>query len=154
MGTLLGAQCPEASKIGTVEATTPLLEEKLSGGVYVGTQESDDPLSGRMFRMFIALNSEERGIRVKLPGQIRIHTERRDTIETTFDNNPQVPVSKISLQLKSGPRAPLATPFDCGTKTVTAKLESWSGAVVTRDHRPRRSTARARGRSHRRSRRA
>ena len=72
VGTPLGAQCPEASKIGTVEATTPLLDEKLSGGVYVGTQESDDPLSGRMFRMFIALNSEERGIHVKLPGQIRI----------------------------------------------------------------------------------
>ena len=89
----MGAECPEASKIGTVEATTPLLEEKLSGGVYVGTQESDDPLSGRMFRMFIALNSEERGVRVKLPGQIRIDPDT-GRIETTFDNNPQVPVDK------------------------------------------------------------
>ena len=131
VGTLLGSACPEASKIGTVEATTPLLEETLSGGVYVGTQESDDPLSGKMFRMFIALNSEERGVRVKLPGQIRI-PPNGGRIETTFDNNPQVPVSKIELKLKGGPRAPLATPFDCGTKTATAALESWSGATVVR----------------------
>ncbi len=131
VGTLPGAKCPAGSKIGTVEATTPLLEEKLSGGVYVGTQESDDPLSGQMFRMFIALNNEERGIRVKLPGQIRVDPAT-GRIETTFDNNPQVPVSNISLHLKGGPRAPLATPLDCGAKSVTAVLESWSGAVVTR----------------------
>ncbi len=81
--------------------------------MYVGTQESDDPLSGKMFRMFIALNSEERGIAVKLPGEIRI-PPNGGPIETTFDNNPQVPVSQISLKLKGGPRAPLATPLDCG----------------------------------------
>ena len=108
---------------------TPLLEEKLVGGVFVGSQESDDPLSGRMFRMFIALNSEERGVRVKLPGQIRVDPAT-GRIETTFDNNPQVPVDKISLRLDGGPQASLASPLDCGTKTATAELESWSGAVV------------------------
>ena len=131
VGTLLGAKCPESSKIGTVEASTPLLDEKLTGGVYVGTQESDDPLSGRMFRMFIALNSEERGIRVKLLGQIRIDPGT-GRIETTFDNNPQVPVSHISLTLKAGPRAPLATPSECGKEAAVAQLESWSGQVVSR----------------------
>jgi hypothetical protein len=131
VGTVLAAQCPEASKIGTVEATTPLLDETLTGGVYVGTQESDDPSSGRMFRLFIALNSEERGIRIKLPGQIRVDPAS-GRVETTFDNNPQAPVDKITLRLKAGPRAPLATPRDCGAKTVVADLESWSGARVTR----------------------
>ncbi len=131
VGTLLDVRCPEASKIGTVEARTPLLKETLTGGVYVGSQASDDPLSGRMFRMFIALTSEERGVRVKLPGAIRIDPTT-GRIETTFDNNPQVPVDKITLRLKGGPRAPLATPFECGDKSVTAQLESWSGAVVTR----------------------
>ncbi len=130
VGTLLGAECPEASKIGTVEATTPLLEESLTGGVYVGTQESSDPTSGKMFRMFLALNNEERGIRVKLPGQVRVDPST-GRIETTFDNNPQVPVERILLRLKGGPRAPLATPLDCGAKHATAELESWSGAVVT-----------------------
>ena len=131
VGTLLGAACPEASKIGTVEAVTPLLKERLSGGVYVGTQESDDPLSGRMFRLFLALNSEERGIRVKLPGQIRLNPTT-GRIETTFDNNPQVPVTSLSLRLKGGQRAPLATAFKCGTESVVAQFESWSGATVTR----------------------
>ena len=131
VGTTLGAGCPDASKIGTVTATTPLLEEELEGGVYVGTQESDDPLSGRMFRIFIALNSEERGVHVKLPGQIRIDPDT-GRIETTFDNNPQVPVDKISLRLMGGARAPLASPLDCGTKQATTVLEAWSGAVATR----------------------
>ncbi len=131
VGTLLGAECPNGSKIGTVVATTPLLKEKLEGGVYVGTQESDDPSSGRMFRMFLALNSEERGVRVKLPGQIRVDPST-GRIETTFDNNPQVPVSSISLRLYGGARASLATPLACGTTSVKATLESWSGAVVDR----------------------
>ena len=131
VGTLLGAACPQASKIGTVEATTPLLEERLTGGVYVGSQESDDPLSGRMFRMFIALNSEERGIRIKLPGQIRIDPDT-GRVEATFDNNPQLPASSITLLLDDGPRAPLATPLECGTKQATAELEAWSGTVVRR----------------------
>ena len=131
VGTLLGARCPDASKIGTIEATTPLLNEKLSGGVYIGTQESDDPQSGRMFRLFLTLNNEERGIRVKLPGQVRVNPDT-GRIETTFDNNPQVPVSTISLRLKGGPRAALATPLRCGAKTATAELESWSGAVAVR----------------------
>ena len=63
--------CPDASKIGTVTATTPLLDEPLEGAVYVGSQESDDPASGRMFRIFIALENKQRGMLVKLAGEVR-----------------------------------------------------------------------------------
>jgi hypothetical protein len=125
----LPSTCPEAAKIGTVEATTPVLEEPLTGGVYLRTQNSDDPASGEMFRMALVLENADRGLRIKLPGAVRVDPAT-GRIVTEFTNNPQVPVSKISLKLKSGPRAPLATPASCGTKTVDGHLTSWGGQVA------------------------
>lgn len=124
-------RCPNASKIGTVEATTPVLEEHLTGGIYIRPQASDIPESGDMFRIAIVLESAARGVRVKLAGRIRA-SEVDGRLETTFDDNPQLPVSSIRLDFKSGPRAPLATPQTCGEKTTTAELTSWAGHVVTR----------------------
>jgi hypothetical protein len=128
LGTDSAVHCPEASKIGTVSATTPVLDEPIEGGVYVGTQKSDDPASGQMFRIFLVLENEQRGLRVKLEGQVRVKNDGQ--IETAFENNPQLPVSTISLRLKSGPRAPLATPWSCGVHTVDAELTSWAGQRV------------------------
>jgi hypothetical protein len=124
-------QCPEASKIATVTATTPVLEEVLSGAVYVGSQLSDDPESGDMFRIILALENVERGVFVKLLGRVRAD-RNTGRLVTTFAGNPQLPVSSISLRFKDGPRAPLAMPPDCGTKTVDASLSSWAGHLVRR----------------------
>jgi hypothetical protein len=123
--------CPEASKIATVTATTPVLEEVLTGAVYVGSQLSDDPESGDMFRIILALENAERGIFVKLLGNVRANAQT-GRLETTFEGNPQLPVSTLSLRFKDGPRAPLAMPPDCGTKTVDASFSSWAGHLVQR----------------------
>jgi hypothetical protein len=125
------AQCPDASKIATVTATTPVLEEQLSGAVYIGSQLSDDPESGDMFRIVLVLQNAERGIFVKLLGKVRADAQT-GRLETTFEGNPQLPVSAISLHFKDGPRAPLAMPLDCGQKTVNASLSSWAGHLVQR----------------------
>jgi hypothetical protein len=125
--------CPDASKIATVTATTPVLEEQLSGAVYIGSQLSDDPESGDMFRIVLALQNVERGIFVKLLGNVRADAQT-GRLETTFAGNPQLPVSAISLHFKDGPRAPLAMPLDCGTKTVNASLSSWAGHLVQRSY--------------------
>jgi hypothetical protein len=118
--------CPEAAKIGTVTAISPLLADPLEGSVYLRTQNSDDPASGEMFRMAIVLENQERGLLIKLPGQVKVDPSS-GRIVTQFADNPQMPVSKISLVLKSGARAPLATPAICGTKTIEADLSSWGG---------------------------
>jgi hypothetical protein len=123
--------CPEASKIATVTATTPVLEEELTGAVYVGSQLSDDPESGDMFRIILVLQNAERGIFVKLLGKVRADSDT-GRLETVFAGNPQLPVSSISLHFKDGPRAPLAMPPDCGTKTIDAVMSSWAGHVVRR----------------------
>ena len=124
-------QCPEAAKIATVTATTPVLEAPLTGAVYIGSQLSDDPESGDMFRIVLVLQNAERGIFVKLLGKVRADADT-GRLETTFQGNPQLPVSALSLRFKDGPRAPLAMPPDCGTKTVNASLSSWAGHLVQR----------------------
>ena len=124
-------QCPEASKIATVTATTPVLEETLSGAVYVGSQLSDNPESGDMFRIILALENADRGVFVKLLGNVRANAQT-GRLETTFAGNPQLPVSTLSLSFKDGPRAPLAMPPECGPKTIDASFSSWAGHVVQR----------------------
>ena len=130
-GSVSPVACPEASRIATVTARTPVLEEELSGAVYVGSQLSDDPESGDMFRIVLVLQNAERGVFVKLLGKVRAD-QNSGRLVTTFAANPQLPVSSISLHFKDGPRAPLAMPPDCGTKIVNASLTSWAGHHVQR----------------------
>ncbi len=123
------ASCLEGSKLGTVTATTPVLEEPIEGSVYLRPQASDDPASGDMFRLAFDLENEERGLSVRLAGSVKVDPAT-GRIQTVFADNPQLPISKLSVRLKSGPRAPLATSASCGSSTVTAKLTSWSGKAA------------------------
>ena len=122
--------CPDTAKIGTVTADTPLLAKPLAGSVYLRTQNSDDPASGEMFRLALVLEDKDRGVLIKLPGAVKVD-ETTGRIVTEFQDNPQTPVSHLSLQLKSGPRAPLASPPSCGEKTVGTQLSSWAGQTAT-----------------------
>ncbi len=128
LGSKEAMRCPEASKIGQVTAVTPLLDEPLEGGVYIRSQASSDPESGEMFRLAIVLKDDKRGIDVRLPGSVRVDRST-GRIETTFDNNPELPVSSIKVRLKGGPRAPLTMPDECGVKTAEVQLTSWGGQV-------------------------
>jgi hypothetical protein len=122
--------CPDASKVGEVTAISPLLDQPVEGGVYIRSQNSRDPESGEMFRLALVLQNKKRGIDIRLPGQIRVN-KQTGRIETTFDNNPELPVSSLNLQFKDGPRAPLATPPTCGPKTTDMILTSWGGQTTT-----------------------
>jgi hypothetical protein len=124
------AECPEASKLGTVEVDTPLLEETLDGSVYLRTQNSQDPESGEMYRLAIVLHSAERGVDVKLPGSLVVN-KTTGQLTTTFDELPQLPFETMRLHLKAGPRAPLTTPQACGSYNAQATLEGWNGKTVS-----------------------
>jgi hypothetical protein len=120
--------CPEASKIGTVTIDTPLLSDPMQGSIYLGTQASDDPASGQMYRVFLVARGP--GVIIKLPGSI-VPDQTTGRLIATFDNNPQLPFSNLHLTIKGGPRAALLNPVTCGTKTTTTELSSWSGKTVT-----------------------
>jgi len=123
--------CPAASKVGTVTATTPLLEETLEGSVYIRSQASMDPESGDLFRLALNIVNRARGVDVKLPGRV-IADEQTGQLTAVFDNNPQLPVGDIQLRLKNGPRAPLATPAACGERAINANFDSWGGQFAPR----------------------
>ncbi|HVY97201.1 MAG TPA: hypothetical protein VHA54_09615, partial [Solirubrobacterales bacterium] len=129
LGTDAPIACPESAKIGSVSALSPLLEKPIGGAVYLRTQNSSDPQSGEMFRLALVLSDPERGLLIKLPGQVRAEPGS-GRLTTTFDDNPQLPVSEIQLNLKAGPRASLAMPASCGVQTTTAQLTSWAGQVA------------------------
>jgi hypothetical protein len=129
LSTTDAVKCPEASKIGTVEVETPLLEEPLSGAVYVGEQQSDDPMSGRMFRLFLV--AEGSGVRIKLQGGVTADPQTGQ-LTATFANNPQQPFSQLRVRFFGGQDAALATPPTCGSKTVHVHMTSWSGRAVDR----------------------
>jgi hypothetical protein len=130
LGSKSPSTCPDGSKLGSVVATTPLLDHPLEGSVYLRSQASNDPGSGEMFRLAIVLSDPERGLLIKLPGQVQVNAQTGQ-VETTFAENPELPVSGISLNLKAGPRAPLVTPTECGTYVASYRMTAWSGQVAT-----------------------
>jgi hypothetical protein len=121
--------CPDGSKIGTVEATTPLLDgsPNLVGDVFLGTPKSTDPESGEMFRMFLVLRSGERGLLAKVFGSA-VADPATGRLTATFDKNPRVPVEGIEVGVKGGQRGLLATPRSCGAKTTSSVFTPWTAA--------------------------
>lgn len=117
------ANCPEASKIGKVRIVSPLLEEELTGGVYLAKQ-GDNPFNS-LLAMYLVAEAPERGVIVKQAGEIETGPGGRLT--TVFKDAPQLPFSDLNVSLFGGSRAPLRTPSSCGTYAVTAKLTPWSG---------------------------
>jgi hypothetical protein len=117
--------CPDGSKIGAVTLETPLLEDALTGSVYLATP-FDNP-SNSLVALYIVV--EGPGVIVKLDGQVQLDPAS-GRITTIFDDTPQLPFSKLSLQLDDGPTAAVVLPRKCGTYTTHAVLTGWSGKTV------------------------
>jgi uncharacterized repeat protein (TIGR01451 family) len=134
--------CPEGSKLGTVEVTSPLLSKPLQGHVYLATPkcgEEGEPAcveseaeEGKLFGLIIELDGEAV---VKIPGYVEAggygaysaaHGLAPGQLRAVFDNNPQLPFGELVFKFKAGPRTPLANPQTCGTFTTSTVLEPWS----------------------------
>ncbi|HEY6730093.1 MAG TPA: hypothetical protein VI039_03615 [Solirubrobacterales bacterium] len=117
-------QCPEASKIGTGELTTALLNEPLHGALYLAAQGDGNPF-GSLFAIYLVIEDPRHGIFIKLPGRVD-PSEQDGQMTVTFDNLPQVPFTKLDLNLKGGDRSALASPTTCGNYVTTAINTPWS----------------------------
>ena len=116
--------CPEASKIGTLELKSALLEEPLNGALYLAAQGKGNPF-GSLFALYLVIEDPRHGVFIKLPGEIEANRET-GRLETTFENLPQLPFTYLRLNLKGGDRSALASPTTCGTYTTTAVNTPWS----------------------------
>lgn len=120
------AQCPPASKIGTVEVETPVLDHPLQGGLFIA-KPFDNPFNS-LLALYIAVNDPETGIVVKLPGKVEPDPQSGQ-LKTTFADNPQLPFEDFTLHIFGGPLGSLRTPPACGTHTTQTTLTPWSGTA-------------------------
>ncbi len=106
--------CPNASRLGTVEVVTPLLDEPLHGNMYLAEQHANP------FNSMLAtyMTFEGAGVLVKLAGKVEADP-RTGQLTASFVDNPQLPFSKLRIRFNGGSRAPLINPSACGTYTAT-----------------------------------
>lgn len=117
------AQCPDASKIGTAQVETPLVDHPLPGSVYLAKQ-GENPFNS-LLALYVAVDDPVTGIVVKLAGKVEADPVTGQ-LKATFLNNPQLPFEDFDLDFFGGPRATLTTPSTCGTFTTTSDLTPWS----------------------------
>ena len=115
--------CPNAAKIGTVEVSTPLLDHKLPGAIYVA-QPYENSFSS-LLSIYLAIEDEESGTVAKLAGHVQADPTTGQ-LTATFTENPELPIEDIDLHFFNGAGAALTTPLTCGTKTTTSTLTPWS----------------------------
>jgi hypothetical protein len=132
--------CPDSAKIGTVEATSPLLvvrneahevEEKegkpvlqaLHGSLYVAKPFAN-PL-GKLIAVYLVVEDEKTGIVAKLAGEGELdpHTGQ---VATRFRESPEAPIEDIKVNVFGGDRATFTTPPTCGEFATEAQLTPWS----------------------------
>ena len=130
------AECPEGSKLGTVEIDTPLLEHPLPGGLYLAKQH-ENPFHS-LLAVYLAVYDKASGVVVKLPGRVEACGSAGQVLEdgvtcgapgqlsTVFEQNPQLPFEDLKVDLFPGPRAALTTPLTCGSYSTSTNLMPWS----------------------------
>jgi hypothetical protein len=116
-------QCPENSKIGTLELSTPLLPDKLTGALYLARQD-ENPFNA-LLAGYIVVDDPVTGVLVKIAGEFHADPVT-GRLTAMFDENPQLPFSDLKLHFFGGPRAELATPEGCGTFTTNTEFSPWS----------------------------
>jgi hypothetical protein len=114
----LDAQCPDASKIGSLEISSPPLAQPLEGAVYLRS-----PRPGHLLGLWLV--TDQLGLHVKIPGEVRPDPDT-GRLTAVFTDLPEVPVSRIDLDIWGGARAPLKNPDTCGTYETTSALTPWS----------------------------
>jgi hypothetical protein len=103
--------CPSGSIYGHATATTPLLEEPLSGPVYLRTNGSERALPD----LVAALSG--RGVEVELLGKIDSH---HGGLRARFDVVPDAPVTKFTMNLRGGKKGIIANATNTCTNPQVA----------------------------------
>jgi hypothetical protein len=133
------ANCPDASKLGTVEIETPLLDHPIPGSVYLAEPHAN-PFNS-LLALYIAVDDPKSGVVVKLAGKVQSGGGKgadadlaQGQLRATFANNPQLPFEDLDLHFFGGSSGALRTPAVCNTYTTVSDLTPWSspeGATVT-----------------------
>jgi hypothetical protein len=121
LGSNAAPECPDSSKIGSVRIDTPLLSEPLEGDLILASQ-NDNPFSS-LLALYIAVKGPN--FYLKFPGKVETDPNTGQ-VTATFDNTPQLPFSKLHLDIGGGANAVLVDPSVCGTYTTHTEMTSWA----------------------------
>ena len=141
---LAPGHCPDASIVGTARAFTPLLGEPIEGHVYLAHPlcggagqhacTEQDALDGDLYQLYLELGGHgalaDTGVNLK----VHLKTEANPAtgqLTTVAENNPQLPYSKLEIQLNGGPRAALDNPAVCGPAVTGSDFTPWSAPGIT-----------------------
>jgi hypothetical protein len=97
-----GAQCPAASVYGKAKAVSPLLDEPLTGPVYLRSSSHNLP------DLVVALHNRQ--VNVNVDG--RIDSVKNGRIRNTFEAVPDAPVSSFTLEMQGGKKGLLVNSTD------------------------------------------
>jgi len=86
LGSAAEPTCPNASKVASVELTTPLLPGTLTGSVFLATQ-NDNPFH-TLLAGYIVVDDPTTGVVIKVPGRLDLDPTTGQ-VTGTFDSNPQ-----------------------------------------------------------------
>jgi hypothetical protein len=113
--------CPGGSRLGQASVTTPLLDEPLKGNIYLRSSQHELP-----------------DLVLDLQGQLDIEAAARidsvnGRLRTTFEAVPDVPVSRIELDLTGGSKGLLQNSQSLcpKPKKAMAKMTGQNGATLT-----------------------
>jgi hypothetical protein len=123
--------CPDASKLGTLEVSTPLLEDPLPGSIYLA-KPYDNPFDS-LLAIYLVVNDPQSGALIKLAGHVETDPNTGQ-LTTTFDENPQLPFEDFKLDFFGGSRGALRTPPTCGEYSTVSQLTPWSGTEPVTTH--------------------
>jgi hypothetical protein len=115
------ANCPDASKLGTADFTSPALKRPIEGGIFLRTPEP-----GHLFRFWLVSN--ELGVNLKVPAEVELD-QTSGRLTTVIAESPQLPADRVVLRLNGGPQAPLRKSLSCGTSNATFEFGPWSGGM-------------------------
>jgi hypothetical protein len=104
--------CPKGSAYGRATATTPLLEEPMTGPVYLATG------FGHKLPDLVAI-LHGRGVRIVVDG--RIDTDKRGALRGTFSGLPDAPLTRFVLTLDGGRHGVLSNERNLCTSPQLAK---------------------------------
>jgi hypothetical protein len=127
LGAAPGVGCPQASKIGSLEVETPLVQEAIKGALYVA-KPYENLADNSLIAVYAVFKNPKLGIIVKQALKVESNPITGQ-LTTVADEIPQLPFSHFRLHFREGTRSPLVSPPSCGAHQVKAMLYPWSGAA-------------------------
>lgn len=113
------AHCPQSSKVGSVDLSTPAVEGVLTGTIYLGEEKP-----GQRFRVFVVVSAV--GTTIKSVGVLQV-SPTTGRLSTVLEGLPPLSLSRMVMNFDGGPDALLATPLTCGVVSASARFVSYGG---------------------------